>query len=91
MVFPALDQACQGARTFLYTEIKIGHSFAKMASRSKYDRKRSDRQRKAARKAYDAVEHLLPQVPLLPQTDVQQLKRELETLKEKLKKLGEKF
>ncbi len=91
MVFPALDRACQGAKAFLYTEIKICHSFAELASRSKHDRERSDRQRKGARRAYDAVEHLLPQIRLLPETEVQQLKQELETLKEKLKKLGEKF
>ncbi len=91
MVFPALDRACQAARAFLHAELRICHSLAELASRSKHDRERSDRQRKGARRAYDAVEHLLPQVRLLPESEVQQLKRELETLKEKLKNLGEKF
>ncbi len=91
MALTVLERASETARTFLRAELRIGNSFAELASRKHVDTAQANREQKSSRKAYDTVERLLPQLRFLSPEEVNGIRGELHHLQEKLKKLGEKF
>ncbi len=74
---------------FVRTELATGREFAKIASRSA-NVATAARRRKAARRAYDTLYHILSET-LLPEAEKKRFNRDLEAFKRELQKLGEQF
>jgi hypothetical protein len=85
-----LDDLSQSGYQFLISDVEVGLTLARIASRSAYDLDRRIRNVQNARRAYDKVQQLLPHLGLNG-SQQQTVTERLHILKSALEKLGEQF
>ena len=87
---PVFDRTTQQLVDFLWTELRVGTEFVKLASISR-NVAAAGRRRAGARKAHDTALKMLSTSTFLPESVQSQLRSALRGLKQKLEKLGETF